>query len=339
MGLGIAFGLTKYRDNQRFASHVDAYLTTPHNGVMTPDASVDLPGQTPATGLQPDVQRPALPLDRASPGDELLIEQRRRHHRELPMVHPDRQPFRFDLRGGLHYFLEFAKDKEQTRYVFHVFECLPWVKVGEAAAAFLATERGQAVYESEPYLPDILDDHDALRRLPRGSFAHDYCDYMEAENLSAAGLVAEYEEFRGERVRIDDKVEWYIDRLRDTHDFLHILTGFGRDALGEQCVLAFVCKQRQSPGHWFLGHGGAVAVRLNSSWKAPVWHAVREARAMGRVTRPIFEESILELLALPTEAVRTRLNIAAPRYYPEVQRVWREEGIDANTVIAKKQAA
>jgi ubiquinone biosynthesis protein COQ4 len=55
------------------------------------------------------------------------------------------------------------------------------------------SERGERLRTTEPSLPEILDDHATLRRTPKGSLAHAYCDFMEAEGLSAAGLVAEAE--------------------------------------------------------------------------------------------------------------------------------------------------
>ena len=152
---------------------------------------------------------------------------------DLPLVHPDRRPTRMNWRSAVKHFLVLKHDKERARESFHVFEALPWVGMVDAVCKFLASEQGKAIYASEPFLPTILDDHAALRRLPQGSLAHAYCDHMEREELSAAGLMAEYEEWRGGRVRLDDKVEWYADRLRDTHDLLHVLTGFDRDVLAQ----------------------------------------------------------------------------------------------------------
>ena len=258
------------------------------------------------------------------------------HHRQIPLIHPDRQPLRFNVFKALTHFSRFKLDKEKTREAFHIFEALPWKGFAEAACAFLVTERGQAIFTSEPWLPEILDDHAALRRLPKGSLAHDYCDHMEREELSAAGLVAEYGEWRGNRVRLDDQVEWYADRLRDTHDLLHVLTGFGRDILGELSVLTYVYQQRPSRGHLFLGYAGALTLRLRSTYRAPVMRAVHEARQLGKACLPIAEQPVRELLAMPTEAVRERLNVLPARYYHEVRRVWREEGIEPVSVLAKQ---
>lgn len=260
-------------------------------------------------------------------------------HEQLPFMHPDRLPMRFDLPKAWRHFREFQKDKERTSEVFHIFEALPWIGVTEAARRFLATERGRAIYAKEPFLPEILDDHTALRRLPKGTLAHDYCDFMESAGMSAKGLVDEYELWRGDRPRLNDQIEWYIDRLRDTHDLLHVLTGFGPDALGEQCVLAFVFKQRPSFGHLFLGYAGAVFLRTKVKSRAPVLRAVLEARSIGKGCSRICEESVRELLAMPIEAVRARLNIRPAHYYHEVHRVWRSEGIDPSDVLARKEAA
>ncbi len=254
---------------------------------------------------------------------------------EVPLIHPDRRPFQTDWHSALKHFRVLESDKERTREAFHVFEALPWVGMIDATCTFLTSEQGKAIYASEPFLPAVLDDHATLRRLPKGSLAHAYCDHMEREQLSAAGLIAEYEEWRGGRVRLDDKVEWYADRLRDTHDLLHVLSGFGRDALGEQCVLALVFKQRPSIGHLFVGYAGAALTRLRSAWKVPVVRAVFEARRIGKACLPIAEQPILDLLAMPLDEVRARLNMRPAHYYHEAHRIWREAGTDPKLVLMK----
>ena len=109
--------------------------------------------------------------------------------------HPERKDLRFRPLKALHHFRELLKDKEDTEQVFHIFQALPRRNFREEAKAFVDSEKGKALQISEPYLPDLLDDHDALRTMPKGSLAHAYCDFMEKEGLSAAGLVDEYKRF------------------------------------------------------------------------------------------------------------------------------------------------
>jgi ubiquinone biosynthesis protein COQ4 len=247
-------------------------------------------------------------------------------HALKPLRHPDRQPLYHDFVRAWRHFQQFKRDKEQTSVAFCVFDSLPWRDIDKAAEAFLATERGRAIYANEPCLPEILDDHVTLRRLPRGSLAHDYCDFMEQEGLSAAGLVAATEQMFDGRPRLDDRIEWYVDRQRDIHDLVHVLTGYGRDALGEQCVAAFIFTQRPSWGHFFIAYTGAVVTKYRIRSRAPVLSAVIEAHRNGRKCPRIAEMPVRELLALPTETVRQRCRIVPPQLYAKVHSVWREAG-------------
>jgi ubiquinone biosynthesis protein COQ4 len=257
-------------------------------------------------------------------------------HDQMPLIHPDRVKPRFNLAKAYRHFRIFQQDKERTSEVFHVFEAMPWTTVGERTKQFLSTAEGQRIFHSEPSLPSILDDHEALRRMPAGSLAHDYCDYMEAEGLSAAGLVHEFEVFRGDRPRLDDRVEWYNDRLRDTHDLLHLLTGLGRDTLGEQCLLAFVFKQRPSIGHLTVGYLGTLLTIAHDKTGAPIWRAVRESRKLGKKSGRIAEHSVLDLLAMPIDKARATLNIKPGNVYHDVLAIWRKAGIDPYKILADK---
>ncbi len=253
----------------------------------------------------------------------------------VPLRHPDRGPFRLKPLKAARIWAEFKRDKEQTHLAFSIFNALPWTTVDQAAARFLATDKGRRIYASEPSLPEILDDHAALRRMPKGSLAQDYCDFSEREGLSGAGLVAEYELCREGKPRLDDKIEWYLDRLRDSHDLLHILTGFDRDALGEQCVLSFVFKQRPSWGHLFIAYAGALVTKRCTHTRAPVLGAVREAQLIGRNCPAIAEQAIRELLPMQTEDIRRKFGIRQPRLYNEVHRIWRREGLDPFMVASQ----
>ena len=247
---------------------------------------------------------------------------------------PARPEARRDVRKALHNFRELIKDKENTELVFRIYEALPSKEFLPRAKALTLSERGEALRASEPFLPPILDDHEELRKLPPGSVAHAYCDFMETEGLTAAGLVAESEKMG--RPKYGDLVEWFGFRQRDTHDLLHVLTGYGRDALGEQCVLLFTHGQSPSHGHLLLGYAGALNMMKQVKSKAPVLRAVREAQRLGRACPPIIEMSIRELLAMDLVDARQKLGITEAVWYKRCHEVWRSEGIDPYDLLGKQ---
>lgn len=254
------------------------------------------------------------------------------------LLHPDRPVARYRPLRAVHNFQKLMKDKEDTALVFKIFESLPSRDFLPRVKALALSERGEALRSTEPNLPEILDDHAALRQTPKGSVAHAYCDFMEAEGLSAAGLVAEYD--RVGRPRYPDLVEWFINRNRDTHDLFHVLTGYGRDALGEQCVLLFTHGQSPSQGHLLIGYAGAANIaKMARGSKAPVFGAVREAHRTGKGAPQLMAQPIRELLARPLEEVRRELRIPEPVAYRECHRIWAAEGIDPYDLLASTKPA
>ena len=238
---------------------------------------------------------------------------------------------------AVHHFRELLKDKEDTSHVFRIFEALPSKSFMPRVRALTLSEQGEALRASEPYLPPILDDHDALRKLPKGTVAHAYCDFMEREGLSAAGLVAEAEKLG--RPKYGDLVEWFGFRSRDTHDLMHVLTGYGRDALGEQCVLLFTHGQSPSHGHLLIGYAGALNIKQTVKSAAPIYRACRQAHRTGRACPPLVGLSIRELLATDLMEARRRLSIPDPHWYTECHRIWREEGIDPYDLLGRQAGA
>ncbi len=253
------------------------------------------------------------------------------------LLHPDRQPARYRPLRAVQSFQALMKDKEDTSLVFKIFESLPSKDFMPRVRDLALSERGEFLRSSELSLAEILDDHATLRRTPKGSLGHAYCDFMEAEGLSAAGLTAEYE--RAGRPKYPDLVEWFISRSRDTHDLFHILTGYGRDALGEQCVLLFTHGQAPSQGHLLIGYAGAANIaRMTKGSKAPVFGAVRQAHRTGKGAPPLISQPIRKLLERPLDELRAVLHIPEPTQYRECHRIWSAEGIDPYDMLANKPA-
>lgn len=253
------------------------------------------------------------------------------------LLHPERPAAKYRPLRAVRNFQKLMKDKEDTAAVFKIFESLPSKDFLPRVAELALSERGEMLRSTEPNLPEILDDHAALRRTPAGSLAHAYCDFMEAEGLSAAGLVAESD--RAGRPRFPDLVEWFINRSRDTHDLFHILTGYGRDALGEASVLLFTHGQSPSQGHLLIGYAGAANIKnMVKGSAAPVFGAVREAHRTGKGAPQLMAQPIRELLARPLDDVRAALRIPQPQQYRECHRIWQAEGIDPHDLLASKPA-
>ncbi len=267
------------------------------------------------------MNRPALDYTRMFAADGTVLR------------HPDRPEARYRPLRAVHNFQKLMKDKEDTSLVFKIFESLPSKNFLPRVAELALSERGEFLRATEPALPEILDDHAALRRTPKGSLAHAYCDFMEAEGLTAAGLVAESD--RTGRPRFPDLIEWFISRSRDTHDLFHVLTGYGRDALGEQCVLLFTHGQSPSQGHLLIGYAGAANIKkMVKGSAAPVFGAVREAHRTGKGAPQLMAQPIRQLLERPLDEVRSALRIPQPTQYRECHRIWQAEGIDPYDLLS-----
>jgi len=249
--------------------------------------------------------------------------------------HPERPEPRYSLPRAVKNFRLLMKDKEDTSLVFKIYESLPSSSFMSRVEDLTLSERGEYLRRTEPSLPEILDDHVALRKTPKGSLAHVYCDFMESEGLSAAGLVAESDKLG--RPKYDDLVQWFGDRSRDTHDLFHVLTGYGRDALGEQCVLLFTHGQSPTQGHLLIGYAGSLNIKMQvKGSKAPIMGAVNEAKRTGKGAARMIEQPIRELLSMQYDDVRKALNIPEPALYRECHRIWQEEGIDPYNLLASE---
>lgn len=252
---------------------------------------------------------------------------------DQPFIHPDRPELRWRPLKALQHFRNLIADKEDTTQVFHIFQCLPRKAFRGEAIAFLRTAYGQSLKAREPFLPDVLDDHERLRAMPAGSVAHAYCDFMESEGLSAGGLVEEFEKFS--TVKFGDQIEWYLNRSRDVHDLLHVLTGYGRDALGEASVLAFTYGQNPSPANIFIAYMAALNMKKTVSRSAPVLKSVRQAQKSGAACPRLIEQDITALLAEPLDAARKRLNIAQPTAYRAAHAALRDQGINPYDLLGQ----
>lgn len=241
------------------------------------------------------------------------------------LLHPDRPESRYRPLRAIKSFQALIKDKEDTSLVFKIFESLPSRDFLPRVAALALSERGEFLRSTEPALAEVLDDHAALRRTPKGSLAHAYCDFMEAEGLTAAGLVAESE--RSGRARFPDLVEWFINRSRDTHDLFHVLTGYGRDALGEASLLGFSYEQNYNTGILFIAYAGARQIKKVSGTKAPLFAAIKEGRRLGRAAAKIAHQDIAALMREDIAEARQRLGIGRPEIYRECLAILGSEGI------------
>jgi ubiquinone biosynthesis protein COQ4 len=246
---------------------------------------------------------------------------------DLPLVAPDRRTSGFRPLKVLHHFGKLIDDKEDTEQVFHIIEATKGRRSLAQAHEFIASDEGQRFLRDEVDIPAMLDDHARWADCGPNTVAAHYIAFMKREGLSAAGLVAESHRWAPPESLPKDKTQWYFDRVRDTHDLFHVLTGYGRDALGEVSLLGFSYQQNHNKGILLIAYAGARQIKKVSGTKAPILAAIKEGRRLGRAAAKISHQDIAALMREDIGEARARLNIGKPEVYRQCLAILAGEGI------------
>jgi ubiquinone biosynthesis protein COQ4 len=207
------------------------------------------------------------------------------------------------------------RNREDTQQAIALIDALRGKTSLRQFARFRQTETGRTVLAEKRQLLDYLSDRQRLAALPPGTLGRAYYEFMAAENLTAEGLV-EASKIR-ETLPAGDDMTLFRERSRDTHDLLHVVTGYGRDPLGEACLLAFSFAQTGLKGFAMIAI--VVAQRISRRVRGqPVRRAVFEGYRNGRRAGWLYGADWEKLLAEPVEAIRARFRISPPTYYPQV---------------------
>lgn len=210
------------------------------------------------------------------------------------------------------------RNPQDTQQVFLLTEALRGRSGLRLIERVRADAAGQRLLRERPALLDSLTDRAYLRSLPEGSLGRAYLAFMASEDLSAEGLV-EVSRDTGLYVAGDTSDRGYFSkRLRDMHDLFHVLTGYGRDELGEICVLAFSYPHQRTRSFALIAFFGMLSLRHRLGVRG-VSAAVRQAWRQGRRAAWLPVQPLEQLLAEDLQALRERLGIAVPTRYLAVQ--------------------
>lgn len=203
------------------------------------------------------------------------------------------------------------RDPDDTGAVFDFLEALDGPFAEGWFQRFRGTRVGRRVLEEERDLLSLLADRSWLARMPDGSLGRAYVDFVERENLSAEGLVEASYDGKGQGYEdwMDQGRARFAARLRDQHDLEHVVTGYGRDVLGETALLAFDLGQSMSLGITVLVAFGVF--EATAAQRRFILEAYRRGRRSAWLPATDWEG----LIELPLADVRAVLGVGEPPEY------------------------
>lgn len=225
----------------------------------------------------------------------------------------DRDAFRMRPGAALRALGRLLNDPDDTVAVFDIMRALSGRSIPKGYLRLLRTPAGGRIAFDRTELAGLLSDDDWLASCPEGSVGAAYRAFIKTENISAEGLAQESRASRGSEIDQPHPFAWYARRLRDVHDVWHVLSGYGRDPMGEVCVVAFSYAQTGSMGFALIAAGGARKIARELPGE-PVRRAVWEAYQRGRRAAWLPGEDYQRLFMEPLETARARLGIAPIRY-------------------------
>ncbi len=222
-------------------------------------------------------------------------------------------------------FWNVVSDRDDTRSVFEFFRAVNGRSMGRMLHRFANSDFGRSQIEDRTRFANKLLDRKTLESCGSGTFAAAYLNYLDSENLDPLGVrTAAVENAPELYATMEEKYPEFAAMMYTAHlahDLHHVLTGYGRDALGEALLLTLNGSQNKTRGSRLLGMFAGLRIRSEiPQW--PVGRMMSNSRRMARECRDLITTDMTELLHLPLEEARERLNICPDPLYRKVRDEW-----------------
>ncbi|HEX4336349.1 MAG TPA: Coq4 family protein [Polyangiaceae bacterium] len=220
-------------------------------------------------------------------------------------------PHSIRINDALRALRALVADPDDTAQVFRIIDALSGHNAERTVKRVRRSATGRTLLTDKPAILEKLLDRTTLEKLPENTFGRAYLRFLDSEGITAEGLrQASIDGRRDAAKDTDPDLTFVRDRMRDTHDLWHTVTGYKGDIIGEASLLAFSFAQTWNPGV------GAIVLTALIRGNEP---SVRKLIAGGfaRGVRSAWLPSVKweELLHLPLETVRARLGVGAPVPY------------------------
>jgi ubiquinone biosynthesis protein COQ4 len=155
-------------------------------------------------------------------------------------------------RRGLRALATVVADPEQTDQVL-VFSA--YVNGGgspERVQRFYDSPAGQRLYAEHRTIDSHTVDLDQLAHLPEGTLGHAYAQFLQSRGFTP-------DTFEGAPAGITDPhASYVVQRIRQTHDLWHVVTGQATDPASEVALQAFTYAQVGAPSSLILAIVGTL---------------------------------------------------------------------------------
>ena len=141
----------------------------------------------------------------------------------------------------------FLKNPGSLDSVFAVAASFKDSPLGEQMVQHLLADNEFRSLVDEGWRPAPIN-LDQLQQLPEGSLGRVYADQLIRQGITPDTLI--------DPSPVTNAQEFVVHRLKETHDIVHVLTGFGIDGVSELGLQGFNLAQNRSPhccAPWRMG--------------------------------------------------------------------------------------
>jgi ubiquinone biosynthesis protein COQ4 len=165
---------------------------------------------------------------------------------------------------------------------------------------FYDDPRGQRLFDEHRTIDSHTIDLDALAALPEDTFGYAYAKFLRTRGITP-------EIFDGTPEHVSDpRAAYVMQRMRQTHDLWHVVTGHETDPFGEIALQAFTFGQIGAPSTLVLTAAGTINFRR---LRPGLGRAVIAAFRAGRAANPFVVFAWEDHWATPLVEVQRLLNV------------------------------